>query len=177
MQEELIEKKVKSTAKIEKLAKQLHKWERRIVFTNGCFDILHPGHVKYLLKAKSFGDILIIGLNSDTSVKRLKGERRPIHNQKDRALVLSSLECVDYITLFEEDTPYDLINRIKPDILVKGGDWDVKDIVGADIVLSAGGEVLSLPYYEGHSTTGILEELSKPARKPKKAKTTRHKKE
>ncbi len=130
-----------------------------IVFTNGCFDILHAGHVQYLQEAKALGDILVIGLNSDSSVKRLKGKTRPINSQDDRALVLAGLESIDYIIIFEEDTPYNLINQIKPDILVKGGDWSPDDIVGSDIVKKYQGSVKSLSFKKGISTTDIIQKI------------------
>lgn len=129
---------------------------KRLVFTNGCFDILHSGHVSYLNEAKSLGDILIIGLNSDLSVKRLKGETRPINNEIDRKFILENLKAVDAIEIFEEDTPYNLIKEIRPDILVKGGDWKPEDIVGHDIVLADGGLVKSLTFKDGYSTTSII---------------------
>lgn len=131
------------------------------MFTNGCFDILHAGHVQYLESAKELGDIMIIGLNSDASVRRLKGNSRPINTQQDRAIVMAALSSVDYIIIFDEDTPYSLIQIVQPDILVKGGDWEVDLIVGNEIVLSKGGKVLSLPFWEGLSTTKILEKMSK----------------
>ena len=132
---------------------------KKIVFTNGCFDILHSGHVLYLEEAASLGDILIIGLNSDCSVRRIKGSNRPINQERDRAIVLSSLSVIDYIIIFTEDTPYNLINIIVPDILVKGGDWEIKNIVGADIVLKNGGKVKSLIFQEGKSTSNIIEKI------------------
>ncbi|MBP7563028.1 MAG: D-glycero-beta-D-manno-heptose 1-phosphate adenylyltransferase [Candidatus Cloacimonetes bacterium] len=133
--------------------------DKKIVFTNGCFDILHSGHVLYLEEAKSCGDMLILGLNSDQSVKRLKGESRPINNELDRAIVLSGLESVDYVVVFKEDTPYQLISAIQPDILVKGGDWAIDQIVGSDIVKNRGGEVISLSFIEGKSTTSIIKKV------------------
>ncbi len=132
---------------------------KKVVFTNGCFDIIHAGHVQYLQQAKELGDILIVGLNSDDSVKRLKGSSRPINNQQDRKIVLEALRSVDYVLIFEEDTPYNLINQIKPDVLVKGGDWKVEQIVGSDIVLENGGEVKSLLFIDGASTTSIIEKI------------------
>ena len=129
---------------------------RKIVFTNGCFDIIHAGHIRYLRHAKTLGDILIVGLNSDASVSRIK-PKRPINPQEQRAEVLSSLDMVDYVTIFEEDTPYELIRVLKPDVLVKGGDWKKEDIVGSDIVK----ETLSLPYIEGVSTSEIIEKIKK----------------
>ncbi|MBW6515682.1 MAG: D-glycero-beta-D-manno-heptose 1-phosphate adenylyltransferase [Candidatus Cloacimonetes bacterium] len=156
---ELTREKLRTVDVLEEMVRKLQKWNKKIVFTNGCFDIIHAGHIKYLYQAKSFGDVLIIGLNSDASVRRIKGEERPINKETDRALVLAALEVVDYIVIFEEDTPYELIKKLSPNVLVKGGDWLVKDIVGSEIVLASGGEVKSLPYYEGHSTTNILKKL------------------
>jgi rfaE bifunctional protein nucleotidyltransferase chain/domain len=138
--------------------KELNK---SIVFTNGCFDIIHPGHVSYLYESKRLGDILIIGLNSDNSVKRLKGEGRPINNQNDRAIVLGALKPVDYVVLFDEDTPYNLIKSLKPDILTKGGDYIAENIVGYDIVTKNGGEVIIINFVEGKSTTSIINKLNK----------------
>ena len=132
---------------------------KKVVFTNGCFDILHSGHVLYLEEAKSLGDILVLGLNSDNSVKRIKGNDRPICSEHERAIVLSGLSFVDKIIIFEEDTPYDLINKIQPDVLVKGGDWAVEKIIGFDIVLMKGGEVRSLIFKEGISTSGIVKKI------------------
>lgn len=131
----------------------------RIVFTNGCFDILHVGHVKYLQQARSLGDILVVGLNSDASVKRLKGSERPIQVEQDRSEVLAALECVSFVSLFTEDTPLDLIKKVKPNFLVKGGDWPVEKIVGFDFVNSYGGKVQSLPFVPGRSTSSILERV------------------
>ena len=147
--------------KIADLSSKLHESARKIVFTNGCFDIIHAGHVTYLAQAKALGDVLILGLNSDASVKRLKGDNRPINNEQDRALVLAALSSVNYVVIFEEDTPYNLIKLVQPDILVKGGDWQPSEIVGSDLVLARGGEVLSLKFVEGLSTTGILQKLRK----------------
>ena len=131
--------------------------ENKIVFTNGCFDLLHRGHVYYLAKAREMGDVLVIGLNSDSSVSRLKGKGRPLNNQNARAEVLGALGMVDHIILFEEDTPLNLINKVKPDLLIKGGDYKVEDIVGYKEVISRGGEVLTIPILPGYSTTSIIE--------------------
>lgn len=131
--------------------------DKKVVFTNGCFDILHRGHVSYLNDAKAQGDILIVGLNSDASVKRLKGDDRPINNEDDRQFMLENLKAIDAVAIFEEDTPYNLIDRVQPDVLVKGGDWAVEDIVGHDIVTAKGGEVKSLRFENGYSTTGLIE--------------------
>lgn len=128
----------------------------KIVFTNGCFDILHPGHVDYLEKAFSLGDTLVVGLNSDDSVKRIKGPSRPVNPDQDRARVLAGLACVGFVLIFEQDTPYELIKVVRPHVLVKGGDWAVENIVGRDIVEQSGGEVLSLELTPGHSTTEVI---------------------
>jgi D-beta-D-heptose 7-phosphate kinase/D-beta-D-heptose 1-phosphate adenosyltransferase len=132
---------------------------KKIVFTNGCFDILHPGHTDYLSKAKQLGDLLVLGLNSDESVKRLKGNSRPIQTENARSLVLSALTSVDYIILFQEDTPLNLIVNIKPDILVKGGDYTEENIVGADEVKANNGKVKIIPFLEGFSTSNIIEKI------------------
>lgn len=135
---------------------------RRIVFTNGCFDLLHPGHVDLLARCRAEGDALVLGLNSDASVARLgKSPPRPVMPLAARAFMLAHLECVDYVTRFEEDTPLRLIELLRPDVLVKGGDWAAPDIVGADQVLEAGGRVLSLPLLPGWSSTGIIEKIRK----------------
>ncbi|OQW50349.1 MAG: glycerol-3-phosphate cytidylyltransferase [Proteobacteria bacterium SG_bin7] len=134
---------------------------KKVVFTNGCFDILHVGHVSYLRRARHLGDFLVVGLNADVSVRRLKGPTRPVQCEEDRATILSALECVDYVVLFSEDTPKDLIEKVNPDVLVKGGDWPVDKIVGADYVISIGGQVKSLPFIEGKSSSSILEKVKK----------------
>ena len=145
--------------KIKEISSQLKNQNKRIVFTNGCFDIIHRGHVSYLTEAKKLGNVLIIGLNSDDSVRRLKGSQRPINTELDRAAVLSALKPVDYVTIFDEDTPYELIQVVLPDILVKGGDYKPDDIVGADIVKANGGKVIVIPLVEGISTTVIIDKL------------------
>jgi rfaE bifunctional protein nucleotidyltransferase chain/domain len=129
---------------------------KRIVFTNGCFDILHRGHVTYLTEARKLGDLLVVGLNSDASVKRLKGPERPINNESDRQYVLSQLKAVDFVEIFTEDTPLNLILKVKPAILVKGGDWKIEQIVGAKEVIANGGEVYSLNFVDGYSTTSLI---------------------
>ncbi|RXK84957.1 D-glycero-beta-D-manno-heptose 1-phosphate adenylyltransferase [Chlorobaculum sp. 24CR] len=131
----------------------------RVVFTNGCFDILHAGHVRYLAAARELGDRLVVGLNSDASVKRLKGPKRPVAPELDRAEVLSALGAVDAVTLFDDDTPEALIGMVLPDILVKGADWPVEKIAGAGAVIEHGGSVLTVPLLEGRSTTGIIETI------------------
>jgi rfaE bifunctional protein nucleotidyltransferase chain/domain len=132
---------------------------KRIVFTNGCFDILHRGHVTYLAEAKKLGDLLVIGLNSDESVKRLKGPQRPINNENDRQYVLSQLKSVDFVEIFNEDTPLNLILKVLPNILVKGGDWKIDQIVGAREVIANGGDVFSLNFVDGYSTTSIIHKI------------------
>lgn len=132
---------------------------KRIVFTNGCFDIIHAGHVDYLEKAKSLGDILIVGMNSDSSIRRIKGDKRPVIPQDYRAKVLSALKPVDYVVVFEEDTPLELIKVVKPDVLVKGGDWNVENIVGREFVESYGGEVKTIPFEYDISTSRIIERI------------------
>lgn len=132
---------------------------KKVVFTNGCFDILHRGHLSYLNEAKSLGDILVIGVNSDKSVKRLKGENRPINSELDRVFMLENLKSVDCVFIFEEDTPYELIKKIQPDILVKGGDWKPEQIVGHDIVATLGGKTLSLNFEDGYSTTNLIQKV------------------
>jgi rfaE bifunctional protein nucleotidyltransferase chain/domain len=131
------------------------------VFTNGVFDILHRGHLEYLAAARELGHILFVGLNSDTSVRRLKGDNRPINHEQDRAFALMSLNCVDYVILFDEDTPEQLIKTISPGILVKGGDYKAEDIVGYNHVISTGGKVVTIPMSDGYSTTGFIEKIVK----------------
>lgn len=151
--------KLKTLNEIVVILEKFRKNSKKIVFTNGCFDIIHSGHIQYLTEAKALGDILIIGLNSDCSIKKLKGPDRPIIDENNRALVLSALEIVDFVVIFDEETPYNLIKKIKPDILVKGGDWKISEIVGSDVVLNNGGEVRSLNFREGISTTRIIEKI------------------
>ena len=147
----------------DELANQLKEWRlsgKKIVFTNGCFDILHRGHIEYLAKAADMGDILIIGLNTDHSVRRLKGEKRPVNEQYARSLLLAALSFVNAVTLFDEDTPYNLIKTIMPDVLVKGGDYKTEDIVGHDIVEANGGTVVTIPLTKGYSTTGTIGKIT-----------------
>jgi len=151
-----IESHIKTFDEIEKTVQRLKQKGSKIIFTNGCFDILHKGHVSYLDVAKSFGDVLILGLNSDESVKRLKGESRPINNQDDRGYILAALESVDYVVNFSEDTPYELIKLIQPDILVKGADYEGKEVVGSDIAK----EVKLVTFIDGKSTTKTIEQIN-----------------
>lgn len=139
---------------------QLKKAGKRVVFTNGCFDILHRGHVDYLIKARSLGDVLIVGLNTDSSVRRLKGFGRPVVEEDDRAVVVAALAVVDYVCLFDEDTPQELIRALVPDILVKGADWSVNDVVGKDIVEAAGGSVHTIEFLPNRSTTKIIQKIA-----------------
>lgn len=140
--------------------RQLKTAGKRVVFTNGCFDILHRGHVDYLQKAKSLGDVLVVGINTDASVRRLKGNGRPIVEEEDRAAVVAALAAVDYVCLFDEDTPHELIRAVVPDILVKGADWSVNDIVGKDVVEGAGGSVHTIEFLPDRSTTKIIEKIT-----------------
>ena len=148
--------KIVSRDELKKNVERLRTDGKKIVFTNGCFDIIHVGHVRYLKEAKSLGDILIVALNSDRSVSALKPER-PINPQEHRAEVLAALEVVDYVTFFDEETPYDLIKLLNPDVLVKGGDWKKEDIVGSDVAK----QTFSFPYVEGVSTSAIIEKIKK----------------
>jgi len=154
-----IKHKIVTYDQLDRLLAFWHFRDFKIVFTNGCFDILHLGHVEYLSRAASYGDILIIGLNSDKSVKSIKGPSRPVQDEITRASVLASLQFVDKVVLFDEDTPYKLIKRIQPDVLVKGADYKPEDIVGYDIVKSKSGEIITIEYVEGQSTTGIINKL------------------
>jgi rfaE bifunctional protein nucleotidyltransferase chain/domain len=142
------------------IQRQLSIWrfkDKKIVFSNGCFDVLHLGHIEYLSKARDMGDILIIGLNSDDSVRRIKGAHRPVNNEEARAITLGALSFVDGVVLFSEDTPYELIKLIQPDILVKGKDYDNKEIVGRDVVKARGGQVVTIELTKGYSTTHTIE--------------------
>lgn len=151
--------KIIEFSNIKKEILRLKKDFKKIVFTNGCFDIIHAGHVSYLNEAKSLGDVLVVGINSDESVKRLKGTGRPIVSEKDRAYVLANIKPVDYVVIFDEDTPYNLIKEVTPDFLVKGSDYDEKDVVGKDIVEPAGGKVVLIDFVKGKSTSGIIKKI------------------
>ncbi len=149
-------------ASLQQAKTQVEQWKnegRRIVFTNGCFDLLHPGHIDYLDRAAKLGDILIIGLNDDNSIRRLKGKSRPINPLQDRAIMLAALRAVDLVVPFAEDTPLNLITTLMPDILVKGGDYQPDDIVGATEVRKNGGEVIVMPFIDGHSSTGLIQRI------------------
>ncbi|MEO0270499.1 MAG: D-glycero-beta-D-manno-heptose 1-phosphate adenylyltransferase [candidate division WOR-3 bacterium] len=146
---------------LKKILKKFKKEGKKIVFTNGCFDIIHFGHIEILRKAKKKGDILIVGLNSDRSIKKIKGNKRPIINERDRAKILDSIKYVDYVILFDEKTPYRLIREIKPDVLVKGADYKLEEVVGSDIVLKNKGEVYLVKLLKGRSTSKIIEKIIK----------------
>ncbi len=152
-----MKEKIKERDDLRRIIDDLKTQGKRIVFTNGCFDLLHVGHVRYLEHARSLGDILVVGVNSDRSVRAMKGPRRPILPVHERAEILSGLESIDYITVFDEQTPLELIAALKPHLLAKGGDWSREKIVGAEIVEAAGGNVVSIPFVEGASTTQIIE--------------------
>ncbi len=153
--------KIKTVQELIPVLDVLRGTGKKIVFTNGCFDLIHTGHTRYLAKAKSFGDILIVAVNSDSSVRMIKGEKRPINTEAERMETLAALESVDFVASFHEPDPYRLIKELQPDILVKGGDWPIEKIIGRDIVEARGGKVISVGYIEGQSTTGIIERILK----------------
>jgi D-beta-D-heptose 7-phosphate kinase/D-beta-D-heptose 1-phosphate adenosyltransferase len=153
-------KLLERTALKDKL-EELRKKGKKIAFTNGCFDILHVGHVRYLREAKKTADVLVLALNSDSSVRSLKGEERPLIPEKERAEILAALEFIDFVTIFKESTPLDLINYLKPDILIKGGDWPEEKVVGREEIKKWGGRVAIIPEIEGKSTTNIVEKIKK----------------
>jgi len=155
-----LKNKILTRNELDDILHQIREKGLKIVFTNGCFDILHKGHIRYLSDASDLADVLIVGLNTDSSVKRLKGPNRPLQDQESRAISLSALVFVDYVVLFGEDTPLELLKIIKPYILVKGGDYQVETIVGYDVVSSYGGKVLSLPLVKGYSTTSIIKKIN-----------------
>jgi len=156
--------KVKSLSSVVRAVRKAQAAGRRIVFTNGCFDLLHRGHVRYLERARALGDVLVVALNSDASVRTLKGRTRPVVSAEQRAEVLAALAAVDFVVIFDELDPARVIRAVRPDVLVKGGDWSVGEIVGADFVRSAGGRVYSLPYVAGESTTGLMARIRTHAR-------------
>jgi len=154
--------KIYLAKELKALLDQLRRQGWRVVFTNGCFDLLHPGHLHILYAAKAQGDVLVVGINADASVKKLKGEGRPILADAERAALLSALEMVDFVTVFAEDTPLELIQMLEPDVLVKGGDWTPEMVVGREIVEGRGGNVVIVPYQAGFSTTAIIERVRRP---------------
>jgi len=141
------------------IRKELKANGRKVVFTNGCFDIMHSGHVDYLTKAKMMGDVLFVGINSDSSIKRIKGDKRPILDENERAFIVASLKAVDYVSLFDEDTPKELIEAIVPDVLVKGADWTIENIVGRDVVEANGGKVETIKFVNNQSTSNIIKKI------------------
>jgi D-beta-D-heptose 7-phosphate kinase/D-beta-D-heptose 1-phosphate adenosyltransferase len=156
-----MKQKIKARKGLLRIIKDLKTKGKRIVFTNGCFDLLHIGHIRYLEKAKAFGDILVVGVNSDSSVRRLKGPKRPILPEEERAGVLSGLGCVDYITIFDETDPLKLITSLQPNVLAKGGDWTKEQTVGKEVVERSGGEVVIIPFVKGASTSNLIETILK----------------
>jgi len=153
--------KIKELPEIKEEIERFKAEGKRIVFTNGCFDILHPGHTRYLFSARELGDYLIVAVNSDRSVRAIKGSGRPVIPQDERAELLAALECVDGVVIFDEDNPLKVIQYLVPNILVKGGDWEEDEIIGADVVKGAGGEVRRIPFISGHSTTDILKRMDR----------------
>ena len=151
--------KIKKRDDLQRITRDLKAKGKRIVFTNGCFDLLHIGHTRYLEEAKALGDILVVGVNSDRSVRGLKGSERPILPEQERAEILSSLECVNYVTIFDEADPLNLISTLQPHVLVKGGDWAKASTVGREVVEQSGGEVVILPFIEGSSTSNLIETI------------------
>ncbi|MBI5476603.1 MAG: D-glycero-beta-D-manno-heptose 1-phosphate adenylyltransferase [Ignavibacteriales bacterium] len=149
--------KVLSIQELKTVRESLRQKNKKVVFTNGVFDIIHRGHIEYLLKARELGDALVVGINSNSSVKRIKGEKKPIVDENDRAFILSNLNPVDYVCLFDDDTPLNLITIILPDVLVKGADWSVNNIVGKDMVEKSGGKVMTIDFVPDRSTTSIID--------------------
>ena len=151
--------KVKPAEELKEICRSVQRQGRRVVFTNGCFDILHVGHVRYLESARGLGDLLIVGVNSDKSVKQIKGPDRPLIGEEQRAELVAALQCVDYVSLFDAPDPLELIDLISPDILVKGADWPLEQIIGRDIVVGKGGAVVRIPFVPGSSTTSIINRI------------------
>ena len=151
-----MKQKIRERKTLLRIIKDLKAKGKRIVFTNGCFDLLHIGHIRYLEEAKALGDVLVVGVNSDSSVRKLKGPKRPVLTEEERTEILSGLGCVDYITIFDERDPLKLITSLHPDVLVKGGDWTKDQIVGSEVVERSGGEVVILPFVQGASTSNLI---------------------
>lgn len=150
---------IKTLEEILPIRQKFKEQNKKVVFTNGCFDILHAGHVDYLTKAKSLGDVLIVGMNSDQSMKSIKGDKRPIVPQKERAFILSNIKAVDYVVIFNEDDPFEILKEIVPDVLVKGADWSIDKIIGKDIIENAGGKVETIDFVNFQSTTNIIKTI------------------
>jgi rfaE bifunctional protein nucleotidyltransferase chain/domain len=153
--------KIKTVQELRPLLDILRATGKKIVFTNGCFDIIHTGHTRYLAIARSFGDLLVVAVNSDASVRTIKGDKRPINTQAERAETLAALESVDFVTIFDEPDPHKVISALQPDVLAKGGDWPIEKIIGRDVVEARGGRVVNVPYVKGASTTEIIERILK----------------
>jgi rfaE bifunctional protein nucleotidyltransferase chain/domain len=149
-------KSVKTLTEMKEIRRQLKDQNKKVVFTNGCFDLIHAGHIDYLSKAKALGDVMVVGLNTDASVTRIKGSSRPILNETERSFIISNIKPVDYVVLFDEDTPKLLIEELLPDILVKGADWEIENIVGKDVVIANGGEVRTIEFVNDQSTSKII---------------------
>ncbi len=152
----MIKDKIRDKNELKGILAPLREAGKRVVFTNGCFDILHLGHIRYLEKARGYGDLLVVGVNTDQSIRRLKGENRPLYSQAERTEILAALEVVDWVTLFDEDDPRVLISELKPDVLVKGGDYQIEEILGREIVWRQGGEVKAVPLEPGFSTSALI---------------------
>ena len=157
----MLKEKISNLSTLKKTISRLKKAGKKVVFTNGCFDLLHYGHVKYLQDARRKGDVLVVAVNSDSSVRKIKGKKRPIVNEKDRLGIIAALQSVDYAVLFKEKTPLKVIKLLKPDILVKGADWDKNNIVGADYVAGTGGRVSTIKLIKGRSTTNLIKKIAK----------------
>ena len=151
--------RVVSLPELQTIRDMVRRKSKKVVFTNGCFDLIHRGHIEYLTKAKALGDVLVVGVNTDRSVRRNKGVHRPIVSEEDRALIVANLSPVDFVCLFDEDTPSELIRSIVPDILVKGADWNIENVVGKDVVERAGGKVLTIEFLSNRSTTNIIDQI------------------
>ena len=158
---EIIQSKIVDNDTLQPHLARIRFKQKKIVFTNGCFDIIHKGHIDYLAKASDMADFMILGLNTDKSVKRLKGDSRPVQDEKSRALILASLSFIDFVVPFDEDTPYNLITLVQPDVLVKGADYRIEDIVGFDILKAKNGEIKTLDLLEGYSTSSIIKKIKK----------------
>ena len=152
-------KSIKTLEEMKEIRQQLKNQNKKVVFTNGCFDLIHAGHVDYLSKAKAFGDVIVVGLNSDASVMRIKGSKRPILDETERSFIISNLKPVDYVVMFDDDTPKLLIEELLPDVLVKGADWEIENIVGKDVVHANGGEVKKIEFVNDQSTSKIIKTI------------------
>ncbi len=154
-------RKIQRRPQLKTLLRRLQADGKKVVFTNGCFDLLHPGHIRYLEKARAEGDLLVVALNSDSSVRRIKGQGRPILSEEQRCEVMAALECVDFVTVFSEETPFEIVEELLPNVLAKGGDWPLDKIVGRETVERHGGKVVSIPFEQGFSTTKIIERINR----------------